>query len=147
MRSHRWGLRTPGMSTVLNLPTLTLVCSSATTPLQGRPDTHFSPWHLLILEAGRKGEILVPSARAQAPLCRAARTVNSRGTSRQTCISGAARRNKRHKCHIFLFLHWWFQLQPWAPPFHSALFPTGATPPTPRPASWRAFLVCPPEST
>ena len=35
---------------------------------------------------------------------------NSRGTSWQPHISGAARRSKRHKCHISLSSHQWLHL-------------------------------------
>lgn len=114
------GLEAPGMSPVLNLPTLTHIGSSATVPLQCHRDTHFPPWHLFILEAGSEGGITEPRERAQAPLHRGAQRVDSRGTSGQPHISGAARRNKRHKCHISLFSHWWFLLLPWAPPYDSA---------------------------
>lgn len=73
---------------------------------------------------------------------------NSRGTSWQPHISGAARRSKRHKCHISLSSHQWLHLLPRAPPFHSALFPALATPPsTPHPSFLEGFPCLSLEST
>lgn len=113
------------MSTALYLP---LPPTSGLLPpsLQCHHDAHFPLWHLFVHEAGSGGNITGPSVRAPAPCQRVAHRVNAGGPE-------AARRKERHKCHTSLFFLWWFLPLPWAPPFHSALFPSRTSHSTPKP--------------